>query len=315
MRSNAHGLAPAAALLLGSLSTNAFATDVSDELSAGALASSRHGSSPFVSDRLGGSLDATDELALSVDATFTRYFKSRAASAESILQLDGAVDYAPGDHWAFGADVRGSPPSTVTVPDATGTKYSYRSSLIGGGLSAEYDTAGDSDLETIGDTYLGLTSFRTTQRSKVPGSPKTTPPSLLQWRLSLGLTEVLWQNTEVGLTGTYYLYSDDPVDTGYNGTSVGGRGGVGDGVPLEPLRWALRPMVRERFGPVKLGAYVQYGRYVDDTGYSVMMALKVQWKVTEDVRLWGQLGFQHDRDHTGEALSIPWGSVGVRVML
>jgi hypothetical protein len=320
MRSNAIGHAVVTALLLGSLARAALATDVSDELSAGALSSSSaRGSSPFVSDRLGGALDATDSLALSVDATFTRYFKAKGASAESIFQLDAAADYSPDDHWSFGADVRGSPPSTVTAPDATGAEYRYRSSLVGGGLSAEYDTAGEGDFETIGDAYLGLTSFRTTQRAKAtrasPTPPAATPSSLLQWRLSLGVTEVLWQDTEAGLTGTYYAYSDDPVDTGYNGPSVLGRGGVGDGVPLEPLRWALRPSVRQRIGPVKLSAYVQYGRYVEDAGFSVMTALKAQWKVTEAFRIWGQFGFQRDGDRAGESLSIPWGSVGARVML
>src|SRR5882724_1952793 len=166
-RSAAARVAPALASLLAStFAANAFADDVSDELSAGAISSNvAKGSSPFVSDRLGGSIDTSDALSFSADATFTRYFHARGASGESIFQLAGATDYAPDDHWAFGADVRGSPPSSTNAPDpVTSVRYKYTSSSIGGGLSAEYDTAGGTDFETIGDTYFGLTGYRTTQR-------------------------------------------------------------------------------------------------------------------------------------------------------
>jgi hypothetical protein len=287
------------------------ATDVSDELSAGALGGSGlRGASPFVSDRLGGAFDVNDALSFSADATFTRYFHSKEAYGENILQLAAASDYSPDEHWSFGADIRGSPRSTAKVDDPlTGGAIKYSSSLLGGGASIEYDTAGDGPIETIADSYLGLTGFRTTQR----GSGKT-PASLLQWRASLGVTEVLWQDTEAGLTGTYYLYSDDPVDSGYSGASVFGRGGVSEGAPLEPLRWSLRPSLRQRFGVLRLGAYVQYGRFVDDAGYSVVTALKAHVKVSSALRLWAQVGYQRDAG-AGGSLTIPWGSLGVRVVL
>src|SRR5450432_1958944 len=121
MRSHAPGLVPALALLLAcAASRTALATDASDELSAGALSSgTARGSSPFLSDRIGGAVDATDALAVSADATFTRYFKSKGASAENILQLAAATDFSPNEHLSFGADVRGSPPSTASVAGAT----------------------------------------------------------------------------------------------------------------------------------------------------------------------------------------------------
>jgi hypothetical protein len=300
-------------LLLASIAPRAaLATDVSDELSAGALGGSGlRGASPFVSDRFGGAFDASDALSFSADATFTRYFHSKDANGENILQLAAASDYSPDDHWSFGADIRGSPQSTAKVEDPTNGTVRYRSSLFGGGASVEYDTAGDGPIETIADSYLGLTDFRTTMPSK---TMKRSPESLLQWRMSLGLTEVLWKDTEAGLTGTYYLYSDDPVGSGYAGASVFGRGGVSEGAPLEPLRWSLRPGLRQRFGALRLGAYVQYGRFVDDAGYSFVTALKAQVKASDAVRLWAQIGYQRDAG-AGESLTIPWGSLGVRVIL
>ena len=93
-----------------------------------------------------------------------------------------------------------------------------------------------------------------------------------------------------------------------------GRGGVSEGAPLEPLRWSLRPGLRQRFGMLRLGAYVQYGRFVDDAGFSFVTALKAQVKVSNPVRLWAQIGYQRDAG-AGESLTIPWGSLGVRVVL
>ncbi|HVW27960.1 MAG TPA: hypothetical protein VHC69_21500 [Polyangiaceae bacterium] len=311
MRSSARWLAFGSALLLAGMAPRvAFATDVSDELSAGAIGmNGLGGASPFVSDRLGGALDVSDALAFSADATFTRYFRSKDGFGESILQLAGASDYSLGEHWAFGADIRGSPESTARITDAAGKIARYRSSLLGGGASVEYDTAGDGPLETIGDSYFGVTAFHTNRPKKDLKIPAAT---LLQWRGSLGLTEVLWQDTEAGLTGTYYAYSVDP--DGYEGASVFGRGGISEGAPLEPLRWSLRGNFRRRFGALKLGAYVQYGPYVDSGGFSVVTAVKAQVKASDAVRLWAQIGFQRDGG-AGEALSIPWGSLGVRVVL
>jgi hypothetical protein len=305
------------------LARAAHATDVSNELSAGALSSSSsRGNFPFLSDRLGASVDVNEALSFSGDLTYTRYFHSRGAPAENIFQLVAASDYMPDDHLSFGIDVRGSPTSTASTTDpTTGTGYKYKSASLGGGLSAEYDTAGDSDLETIADAYVGLTGYRTTQRPRskteapngMDGMDRTLA-SLLQWRASLGVTEQLFRSTEVGLTGTYYIYSEDPANRGYDGVSIWAREGVTEGMPLEPLRWAIRPSVRHKFGPLKLGAYVHYGRYVDDDGYMIVAALKGQLKVSEAVRLWVQVGFQRDSAY-GEILSIPWGSVGARVML
>src|SRR5215471_1844950 len=149
------------ALLFASLHARpALASDVSNELSAGALSSSTsRGSAPFLSDRLGGSVDTSEALSFSGDLTYTRYFHSPGAPGENIFQLAAAGDYTPDDHLSFGADLRGSPTST--------------------------------------DAYLGLTGYRTTQKAHSKQAPSMligTPSSLLQYRASVGVTEQLWQD-------------------------------------------------------------------------------------------------------------------------
>src|SRR5207342_2423063 len=102
---------------------------------------------------------------------------------ENIWQFAGAADFSTDSHWSFGADIRGSPPSTAKVKNPVpGEPDKYRSSLVGGSASVEYDTAGDGALETLADSDLGLTAFRTTQLGK---NMTRSPASLLQWRASL----------------------------------------------------------------------------------------------------------------------------------
>src|SRR5215831_5777515 len=119
------------ALVVLGLEPVARANDVSDELTVGDLSSSTfRTSSPFLSDRLGASVDPTEKLSLSADGTFTRYFKENRVPAENILQFSLAGDYEPDDHWSFGLEGRGSPPSTSVSPTPAGPVRT-RTSLLG----------------------------------------------------------------------------------------------------------------------------------------------------------------------------------------
>src|SRR5436190_24308359 len=109
------------ALVVLGLEPAARANDVSDELTVGELSSSTYGTnSPYMSDRLGGSVDPSEKLSLSLDATFTRYFKENRVPAENIFQFAVAGDYDVDDHWSFGIDARGSPPSTAVMSTPAG---------------------------------------------------------------------------------------------------------------------------------------------------------------------------------------------------
>lgn len=308
------------ALVVLGLEPLARANDVSDELTVGALSSSTfRTSSPFMSDRLETTLDPTEKLSLSAEGTFTRYFKENRVPAENIFQFSLAGDYEPNDHWSFGIDGRASPPSTAVSPTPAGPVRS-RTSLLGAGLSVEYDTVGEDDprppdqrkFETVVESSLALTEYSTTQRSRVAGT--SSPASLTQLRVSAGVTEVFWRTTETGMFASYYAYSSDPTSTGYFGASVFGRESVSEGLPLEPLRWSLRPSVRQRFGVLHLGAYVQYGRYVGDAGWNGVVGLKAQIKASLAWRIWASANLQRDVESTGERLLIPWASIGARVV-
>ena len=316
---------PRAVLVVLLFGASARAHDVSDELTVGALASNQsRGSEPYLSDRLGVAGDASDTVTLSVDGTFTRYFKEKKLPAENIYQLAAAVDWEASEHVALGLDGRVSPPSTAVTRATSGAGASTadvlvrsRTSLLAAEASAEYDTAGDGPTESILDGALSLASYSTTQTARRAAAPairtKATPSALAQWRASVGFTEVLHDDTEAELSGSYYLYSTDPTGTGYFGASVFGRESVSDGLPLEPLRFAVRPAVRQRFGVVKLSAFFQYGRYVDSEGWNALAGVKSQVKVGADWKLWLAVNVQRDALASSEILWIPWGSVGARL--
>lgn len=286
------------------------ANDVSDELTVGSLSRTEQGGAPYVSDRLGGALDVSERLTISLDGTYTRYLKANHAPVENIFQLAAAADYSPSDQWTFGLDLRLSPPSTAVTETPAGAVRS-RTSLVAGGVSAEYDTAGDGPVETIAGGNLGFASYSTTQRAR--SGTKATPSNLVQVRVSPVLTEVLWQDTEAELSGSYYLYATDPRGTGYFGPSVFGQGSLSEGLPLEPLRWSLRPTLRQRLGPVKISAFFQYGNYVGDTGFSVVFGLKTQIKLSDAWKGWASFSFQRDLHAAGEALAIPQEALGARL--
>jgi hypothetical protein len=109
-----------------------------------------------------------------------------------------------------------------------------------------------------------------------------------QWQLLAGLTETLYQDTDVGLSGAYYLYtvahpaaylaSSGPLGPG-GGRSGSGGGAIlvsrdyGTGVALSPLWFTVRPELTQRFGGFSLGVSFQYGRYVDDADYAYSLTL------------------------------------------
>jgi hypothetical protein len=89
--------------------------------------------------------------------------------------------------------------------------------------------------------------------------------------------------------------------------------GLGDGIPIEPLRFTVRPGVTHHFGPVRLSAYVRYGLYMDP-GASLPGGAKVQYKISRAVRAWLAGNVQHDWLSGSDDLNIFWGSLGARVL-
>jgi hypothetical protein len=115
--------------------------------------------------------------------------------------------------------------------------------------------------------------------------------TLDEFRLAAGGNVYVADDTDVGLHGAYYLYSQDPSDFGYYSSLTSGRTALhnislGNGVPLAPYLFTIRPDVTQRFGPISLGFWYQFGVYASDLGTSQVVGARVQWAVSTSWKVW-----------------------------
>jgi hypothetical protein len=115
--------------------------------------------------------------------------------------------------------------------------------------------------------------------------------TLDEFRLAAGGTVTVAGDTDIGLHGAYYLYSQDPSDFGYYSTLTSGRTALhnvslGNGVPLAPYLFTIRPDVTQRLGPVSLGFWYQFGVYASDLGTSQVVGARVQWALGAAWKVW-----------------------------
>lgn len=115
--------------------------------------------------------------------------------------------------------------------------------------------------------------------------------TLNEFRLAAGATVTVARDTDVGLHAAYYLYSQDPADFGYYSALNSGRTALhnvslGNGVPLAPYLFTVRPDVTQRLGRLSLGLWYQFGLYASDLGTSQVVGVRVQWALNDAWKLW-----------------------------
>ena len=131
---------------------------------------------------------------------------------------------------------------------------------------------------------------------------RETPSELDSERVSASVTAIVEQDTDLTLSGDYYHYEEDPTQVGFFSVATAGRTLVtgGNGVPIAPLRYLLRPEVVHRFGDFSAKLWVTTGRYVTGAGDSTSgIGLKLQYKFTRKFRMWATVGGQRDTDEAG----------------
>ena len=124
------------------------------------------------------------------------------------------------------------------------------------------------------------------------------PVTLDSERLSANVSATLFTDTDVTLSGDYYVYQQNPAQVGFFTLVAAARGA---GVPIAPLRYEVRPEVVHRFGDLSARLWVQAGEYVPGTGQSTAGAgLKLQYKFTRAFRSWVTLSGQRDVDQSDQ---------------
>jgi hypothetical protein len=139
--------------------------------------------------------------------------------------------------------------------------------------------------------------------------------SILQFPISLAVQETIYEDTDVGLVGTYFAYNQDPERAGFFTVATEGRDTVafGAGVPLAPVEFSVRPELAHWFGShVYVALDYEYGRYIDNEGYSNAVTLKLKVRFNKHWRAWVTLVGDQDVDSVGEMLPSGQVAFGLR---
>ena len=258
------------------------------------------------------------------------------SSGNAVTSFSLGLDWQPSDSWTTGLSFDFSPASTqntgTQIPTgAAGTSADAllrsKSSSFEAGLDLSYDTSGESNLEWsfaggLSTTHLNTDQQITRARFRTTGVALTPlqirdickktkcSPSLLaallpqtgvtldSQRLNAAVTATLARDTDLTLSGDYYIYDKDPTQVGYYSVARVGR--VGNGLNIAPLQFSVRPEVAHRFGDFSAKIWVQAGQYVSGAGQNTAGAgLKLQYKFTKAFKLWVTGSGQRDIDQSG----------------
>ena len=251
------------------------------------------------------------------------------------------------NHWSFDLLADGSPESTTisgstlvvnSTPDAA--RLSSTSSNLEVQLGAGYDTNGESAAEwsflgsvtgghlvtdqRITAVEVGRSSLTPAQlqsycdahplkcpralRNALHNANQNGDSNLDSLKINLGATLTLFDDTDLTLSGDYFLYAEDPAQAGYFNVATAGRSiGGGGGVPIAPLLFDGKLEVAHRFGALSIKLWASAGEYaVDADGITYSGGAKVQYKITRAWRVWVTGSLQHDVDDAGND-TVTWG--------
>lgn len=257
-------------------------------------------------------------------------------SGSAVTLLSLGADFAATDAFTLGLNLEWSPQSTqftgTQVPvTSTGTLANAllrsRTSQLEAGLDLSYDTAGNSPLAWSFGAGVSTNHLETDQqiiRVRTGTGAAATPQqirdscatgrircsrallaalraqavTLDSQRLSGSATAVVSQDTDLTLSGDYYVYDQDPAQVGYYSIAAVGR--LGNGLPIAPLQFTVRPEVAHRWGAFSAKIWLQGGRYVAGAGQSTGGGgVRLQYKFSKVFRLWVSGSGQRDVDEQG----------------
>jgi hypothetical protein len=112
--------------------------------------------------------------------------------------------------------------------------------------------------------------------------------SLNQLILSVALLQPLGASTDLGLSGSYYGYDQDPTAAVFftARANAGAGESLGGGFPLAPVRWSISPNLAQRFGGWTLAPWYQFLEYASSLGQAHVAGLRVSWRIDAAWTAW-----------------------------
>ncbi|HTS82528.1 MAG TPA: hypothetical protein VMH40_18135 [Myxococcaceae bacterium] len=136
--------------------------------------------------------------------------------------------------------------------------------------------------------------------------------SLNQLSVSLALLQPLGPSTDIGLSGSYYGYDQDPTSAVFfTARASTPSDSLGAGFPLAPVRWSVSPSFEQRVGAWSLGPWYQFLQYASGLGQAHVVGLRIQVRLPPAWTLWVSGSAQWDLLSDPSALSADSGSTTV----
>jgi hypothetical protein len=196
-----------------------------------------------------------------------------------------ALGVTPSQNLEFELVAQLAPPSSVFDAAVAPAAYlvELQSQSFAALASATHTSDEQRDIAAKLEATVGV-AYYSTQRTLfydtagvLPAAP--TLSALSQYRAALTATTTFLGRTDLALSGSYYGYFQ-------NFTTPDGQNIIlASGLPLEPLRLAIRGSAAHKLGDFTFGAHIQRALYVSGLGGSWSAGAKVDLSVSDPLEL------------------------------
>jgi hypothetical protein len=275
-------------------------------------------------------LNAFGELELVADQTFLTlgYSGARPSPYSAFAHLVNAgVEHSAGDHLLLSATLSGGPPAATPVELSPELTYRSITSSLGAMAGAAYGSGGFDFFEYSIDATAGVTAHWLARELDGRFGKVRRRTEVTVFKPSVGVTAILDMDTELTLRGSYWLYSEDPVQPGSHTDVVLdrliapaparaerlrfteeqvqaalslfsdrlGQASAVSGLPAAPLWFELKLSAAHRFGRSLRGQLgYAFDRYVPGQGSAHLLSTRWTVRVGERLKLSAALALQLD---------------------
>jgi hypothetical protein len=217
------------------------------------------------------------------DASLAHYLATDSFDSASILWLGCGAGWKPLPHLQVSLELHGALPHTFVqhTGDAYDPTVFYtRSHSLGGALSASYDLSLSDTFDLAIDSALGSTRHDAHETDVLRRLTLWDQRSgLWQFAGTLASTLTIAEDTDVTLTGSVDAYHFDGALTVSDGFIAS------DGLPLEPMLYALRLAASHDFGVLEISAHGQYAGYAAKLGHSWNTGIELELTLSDHVSI------------------------------
>lgn len=260
------------------------AHEIADELTIGEL-SAVDLRTVYVTEQLEAEFTLNDTWFIMASAALTHLTPTATLRSADIPHYGVALGVTPLPKLELELVAQVAPPSSVFDVALAPTTYLFelQSQAYAGLVSATYDAGQQGDISTKFEASFGIGRYATQRmlfyEAATLSPADSTLSAILQYHGLATATVGLFNTIDLALSAAYYGYFG-------NFTTPDGQNIIlANGLPLEPLRFAIRGSAVYRLGDSSIGAHLQRAQYASGLGGSWSGGAKLDLSVSESVDL------------------------------